>query len=874
MAWSLRRRADGPTSAADDALAGISAQPGGGVALAERPIDDGPGTSSDRFEAPSAGGRGEWATLAPLLPGPSIQPMIQRAAMLGSMPTQQPVDLSLAPLGHAVVSDGPVGLIGVAPVAAIDVDPRAGTFAPPAATEKLSYRDQARPTTAQRAPLQQVAAWSAPMTTTLAAPPPAPATAPPPMVSAPAPAAPQRQLAAIDPPAPMSGGSTEPTAPADSPPLPGLAQRKADAVIAPTIAARPSAPAPLPPLVQRSPELADAPVALAVSPPRRPARPGLGAPLDRVPISTTVAPGDRPTPPSSPLVQRAPVAPTQEVTRLASPSDGPPTPHRDAGVPSAQGEVVSGATEASDAPVPADALGGAALAPLAQRSPEAPSTTPTLGDRATVGVIEPDVLASGVDGPDAPTPPDRVDAGTAQRAALTLPPPMGAGPGDGVGGPTDATTTAAGPGVQHTMSAQRSPRDTSIRGGAAVGPPDGAPPTALAPLLVAPLIGGRSIATAQRASDSPTPGPAVEAMPKPTGSPPPRLAAAAPKTNMAGEARPFDDVAFWNGVPDATVGALEVQRAAEAHVHGTETSLATLARADHDTTSDAAFGGAEAPPTEVLSYVQRSTGADLSGVKIHRDTGPVAQRMQARAFTHDGEIHVPAAQGDLGSGIGRSLVAHELTHVAQQRTLGDARPDESTPGGQALERQAQVVEHAALGGIPDARPTLQATAMAAPLQRMALPAAAPAGASVAPTIQRAGDGLAYAQQPQQSTGQAPMVQRSVGAVDQQSPMTQRPAPIAPNAPIAPTIDTSAGQLVSTAEPTAAAVPPALQMPSESTGAGGGGAGSAAHGGPAAGATGQDLEELADKLFPRIRARLRREMRSDRERLGALSDLGG
>ena len=100
-------------------------------------------------------------------------------------------------------------------------------------------------------------------------------------------------------------------------------------------------------------------------------------------------------------------------------------------------------------------------------------------------------------------------------------------------------------------------------------------------------------------------------------------------------------------------------------------------------------------PASVQRFVERETGADLAGVTVHRNTGTQAASIQAKAFTVDGEVHVPEHHGPLDHGEGRNLLAHELTHVAQQRQLGGSRPLEHTEGGVALESEARGMEHRA-----------------------------------------------------------------------------------------------------------------------------------------------------------------------------------
>jgi Domain of unknown function (DUF4157) len=93
-----------------------------------------------------------------------------------------------------------------------------------------------------------------------------------------------------------------------------------------------------------------------------------------------------------------------------------------------------------------------------------------------------------------------------------------------------------------------------------------------------------------------------------------------------------------------------------------------------------------------------TTLATESGpVTVHRgaDAASLSSALDARSFTHGGEIYLPASHGSISSGQGRSLLAHELTHVAQQRRLGSSLPTESSPRGQTLEADAVAAERSA-----------------------------------------------------------------------------------------------------------------------------------------------------------------------------------
>jgi hypothetical protein len=70
----------------------------------------------------------------------------------------------------------------------------------------------------------------------------------------------------------------------------------------------------------------------------------------------------------------------------------------------------------------------------------------------------------------------------------------------------------------------------------------------------------------------------------------------------------------------------------------------------------------------------------------------MAGALDARAFTHGGEVYLPSSHGPLSGQAASSLLAHELTHVVQQRRLGPDLPSEATAHGRELEAQAVAAE--------------------------------------------------------------------------------------------------------------------------------------------------------------------------------------
>ncbi len=101
----------------------------------------------------------------------------------------------------------------------------------------------------------------------------------------------------------------------------------------------------------------------------------------------------------------------------------------------------------------------------------------------------------------------------------------------------------------------------------------------------------------------------------------------------------------------------------------------------------------------VATRVGAHLGADLSGVRVHTD--PLAQQasaaMGARAFAHGADVFLGA--GESGSDLG--LMAHELTHVAQQGAAGQRLPQRKVEVGDAntpAEHEADQVAAAVTAG--------------------------------------------------------------------------------------------------------------------------------------------------------------------------------
>jgi hypothetical protein len=103
-----------------------------------------------------------------------------------------------------------------------------------------------------------------------------------------------------------------------------------------------------------------------------------------------------------------------------------------------------------------------------------------------------------------------------------------------------------------------------------------------------------------------------------------------------------------------------------------------------------------AVPPDLASALRKGTHVDVSAIPVHRgpEASAEARALGARAFTRGGEVFLPAEAGPLDSPRARGLLAHELVHAVQQRTLGPTLPSPDSAAGQALEAEAVAVEHA------------------------------------------------------------------------------------------------------------------------------------------------------------------------------------
>ena len=245
----------------------------------------------------------------------------------------------------------------------------------------------------------------------------------------------------------------------------------------------------------------------------------------------------------------------------------------------------------------------------------------------------------------------------------------------------------------------------------------------------------------------------------------------------------------------------------------------------------------DAVPYELLDAVRRAQGIDVSDVPIRRgpEVADEARSLGARSFTRGGEVFLPAQEGPPDRPVTRGLLAHELTHAAQQRVLGPALPAEDSYAGRALEAQALAAERWARGLGGD--PALDGGAGVAPGSSWT----APWHTAPTPGVQRQADdvmsvaGPEYASAPAAALAQAPGPS-GLPAADPQAP--QGPA--------------SADEELDAARDKLLELSRRRPLDLDDPG---------------------DIEELSVRIYQRIHRRLRRELVVDRERAGRLGETG-
>jgi hypothetical protein len=153
-------------------------------------------------------------------------------------------------------------------------------------------------------------------------------------------------------------------------------------------------------------------------------------------------------------------------------------------------------------------------------------------------------------------------------------------------------------------------------------------------------------------------------------------------------------------------------------------------------------------PGELAHAVRAQQHADVANVPVYRGqkVNEAAKARGAKAFASGGAVFLPDEAGPVDSPRARGLLAHELVHAVQQRTLGSVLPSPDSPLGQQLEAEAQAAErfYGGESGAPAPLPLIHAPQQAvherepdlsAPAQLFTEPARAQAPAAAAQPIQ-------------------------------------------------------------------------------------------------------------------------------------------
>jgi Domain of unknown function (DUF4157) len=163
-------------------------------------------------------------------------------------------------------------------------------------------------------------------------------------------------------------------------------------------------------------------------------------------------------------------------------------------------------------------------------------------------------------------------------------------------------------------------------------------------------------------------------------------------------------------------------------------------------------------PATLANEVRNRQQADVADVPVYRGVkvSEAAKTRGARAFAAGGAVFLPDEAGPTDSPKARGLLAHELVHAVQQRTLGGRLPAPDSPLGQRLEAEAQAAErfYGGQAGAVEPAPLIHAPTPAPP-QPMSAPEPDLSMAAQLATELAAAQAPAQQQQPLHSPFDAP-----------------------------------------------------------------------------------------------------------------------
>lgn len=110
-------------------------------------------------------------------------------------------------------------------------------------------------------------------------------------------------------------------------------------------------------------------------------------------------------------------------------------------------------------------------------------------------------------------------------------------------------------------------------------------------------------------------------------------------------------------------------------------------------------GGGQPLDAPLQKQMGAAMGQDFGGVRVHAgsESDALNRQLNAKAFTTGQDIFFRQGAYDPGSGSGRELVAHELTHVVQQGSGAVKGGQKMTvnPPGDVYEQEADSIAHQA-----------------------------------------------------------------------------------------------------------------------------------------------------------------------------------
>jgi len=162
-------------------------------------------------------------------------------------------------------------------------------------------------------------------------------------------------------------------------------------------------------------------------------------------------------------------------------------------------------------------------------------------------------------------------------------------------------------------------------------------------------------------------------------------------------------------------------------------------------------GGGSALDRDTRSFMESRLGADFSDVRVHNDSKATesARSVQAHAYTVGNDVVFRSDKYAPESDSGKRMLAHELTHVVQQRS----GPVDGTP---------------AAGGIQISHPSDRFEQAAETSADRAMSAATPSSeshAAAAPAVQRADAGAP--EEEMEETAQTYAIQREAEGDDKE-----------------------------------------------------------------------------------------------------------